>query len=118
MKPGLFTASCIHMLFVAALGFTLFMALDPHPPKLPFDRLGDKFEHMLAFFVLAVLARLGFRGGSDWAILVRLSILGALIEVVQAMPFVHRDCEFNDWLVDTATVAAVLLAMRLARKWR
>ena len=49
------------LLFVTALIVTLFMALDPQPPHLPLDRLGDKVEHSLAFAALTVLALLGFR---------------------------------------------------------
>lgn len=97
--------------------FALAMALLPKPPMLPTAALGDKFEHILAFSVLAVLARLGFRQAPDRLILERMSFAGALIEVFQAIPTLHRDCDWQDWVADTAAVAVVLLAMRYL-PWR
>ena len=35
----------------------------------------------------------------------RLSFLGALIEVLQAIPELHRDCDIRDWIADTAAIA-------------
>jgi hypothetical protein len=93
--------------FLAAL-FALFMALDPKPPAMPFDGAGDKFEHMLAFAVLSVLARMSFRQTSSWRIGERLSFFGALIEVFQSIPSLHRDCDPLDWLADTLAIAAAL----------
>lgn len=103
--------------FFVLWAFALFMALTPKPPKLPVDRFGDKFEHIMAFAVLAVFARLGFRDCPDRRILVRMSLAGAMIEVIQAIPALHRDCDWRDWLADTLAVAVVLLMMR-ALPWR
>jgi hypothetical protein len=103
------------MAFVAALAATLFFALNPHPPALPIDRWGDKFEHMAGFAVLTVLARISFPRMAGWLILVRLSFLGACIEMIQALPSLHRDCDWRDWLADTLAVAAVLVALALLR---
>jgi hypothetical protein len=105
------------VLFLAAVAFTLFMALTPKPPHLPTDAFGDKFEHMLAFAVLAFLARFAFRSITDWVILVRLSLLGALIEVLQAIPALHRDSDWRDWLADTVAVGLALIAMRIVRAY-
>jgi hypothetical protein len=105
----------IRPLFFLAIAFTLFMALLPKPPALPIDRFGDKFEHMLAFSVLALLARFSFQRTSPWRILEHLSFFGALIEVFQAMPSLHRDCDPRDWAADTIAVGlALLLAHWLA----
>ena len=99
------------ILFFVALLFTLFMALNPHPPQLMIDRFGDKFEHMLAFATLTLLARAGFRSMPGWLVVERMSFLGAMIEVFQAIPSLHRDCDWHDWLADTiAAVAAKLIA--------
>jgi len=49
------------------------------------------------------------------SLLVRLSLFGAAIEVVQAIPSLHRDSDILDWLADTAAVAVVLLIVRM---WR
>ncbi len=108
MKP-----SRIRALFLLALALTLFFALDPRPPRLPIDRFGDKFEHMLAFAVLAMLARLGFRSLGGLAILVRLSLFGAAIEVLQAIPMLNRDSDWHDWVADTLAIAVTLLFLKI-----
>ena len=99
--------------FVAALVLTFVLALDPRPPALPLDGNGDKIQHMIAFATLALLARLGFPKARDHTILERLSFLGALIEVFQSIPSLHRDCDWRDWVADTLAVAVVLLVLRL-----
>ena len=99
-------------LFLAALAFTLFMALDPLPPHLPIDPLGDKAEHMLAFFTLTTLARIGFPRVAPLRLAEHLSFLGALIEVAQASPHINRDCDWKDWVADTL---AILLALAVNR---
>ena len=48
-------------------------------------------------------------------LLVRLSLFGAFIEVVQAIPALQRDSDLLDWLADTAAVAVILL---LVHRWR
>ena len=80
---------------------------------MPTDRFGDKFNHMLAFAVLAWLAAKAFPEAPLPRIGERLSFLGALIEVMQAIPALHRDCDIRDWVADTLAVTAVLLAMRV-----
>jgi hypothetical protein len=107
--------------FAAASAFALTMALLPKPPKVPIDAFGDKFEHMLAFATLALLARLAFPRASAWRLLERLSFFGALIEVFQAIPALHRDCDWHDWVADTIAIAAMLALLGLwqagARWW-
>ncbi len=102
----------IRPLFFLAIAFTLLMALLPKPPPLPIDRFGDKFEHMLAFSVLAFLARFSFQRVSNWHLLEHLSFFGALIEVFQSLPSVHRDCDPRDWVADTVAAGLMLLAAR------
>ena len=98
--------------FIAALALTLFMALDPLPPSTPLDRYGDKTEHMLAFFTLAILSSIGFPRVRARMLLEHLSFLGALIEVFQESPMVHRDCDWKDWVADSIAAALALAAMR------
>lgn len=105
-------------LFVLALAITLFMALDPQPPHLPIDRFGDKFEHSLAFVTLTVLATLAFPRVNRWRLVEHLSFFGAMIEVVQAIPSLHRDCDWKDWVADTIAIAVTTLAMRTIRPRR
>lgn len=91
------------------------MALLPTPPRLSMDRFGDKFEHMLAFAVLAGLAAFAFPAMPRWRLIERLSFMGALIEVAQSIPALHRDCDVRDWVADTLAVMVVFGALWLVR---
>src|SRR5258708_4288736 len=104
------------VLFWPAVAVTIIAAV------LPPQRVGnvlpwDKANHFIAFYVLTLLAVAGFPRRSSWLIGVSLSLFGALIEVVQAMPSVHRDADWHDWLADTIAIVAVMLPM-LAARWR
>ncbi|MEP7221482.1 MAG: hypothetical protein ABI673_02315 [Novosphingobium sp.] len=102
--------------FWLALVFAVTMALLPHPPELAADKFGDKFHHMLAFSVLAGLAATAFPRTPPWRMVEHLSFLGAMIEVAQAIPALHRDCDIRDWVADTVAVIVVTaLAHGLAR---
>ena len=101
-------------LFWPAFAFATVMALLPKPPELPIDSFGDKFEHALAFGVLTLFAQLAFGNVSRWRLAERLSFFGALIELAQSIPALHRDCDIRDWIVDTVMVAAVTVAFVLA----
>lgn len=95
--------------FWLVLVFALVMAFLPKPPQLPIDGFGDKFEHMLAFVTMSVLAIMGYPATSRLKIIVRLSLLGALIEVVQAIPVLHRDSDVFDWVADTVAVLVIVI---------
>jgi VanZ family protein len=99
------------LLFWAALIFACVMAVLPKPPQTPIDKFGDKFAHMVAFATLAGLAMAAFGRELRWKIVERLAFLGALIEVIQSIPALHRTCDIRDWLADVlAVVVAVLIA--------
>jgi hypothetical protein len=98
---------------VVAMVFATGMALLPHPPQVV--EINDKWQHMAAFGTLTLLAVLAFPAGSLWRIGERLSFLGALIEVFQSIPALHRDCDVMDWVADTVMIVAVLLVARLVR---
>jgi hypothetical protein len=101
------------LLFIAAL--TAFvMAILPHPPEVPVVSW-DKLQHMAAFAVLAGLAALGFPRSSPFVVLAGLALFGGLIELVQAIPAIHRDSDAFDWLADIGAGAVVLA---LAEFWR
>ncbi|HET9628632.1 MAG TPA: hypothetical protein VFP14_04025 [Novosphingobium sp.] len=106
------------VLFWLALLGAVGLALMPHPPQLPTDRLGDKFNHMLAFATLAALAALGWPQMERLRVVERLSFLGALIEVMQAMPALHRDCDIRDWAADTVAIVAVTALFALRARLR
>jgi hypothetical protein len=104
----------LRVLFFMLCTFAVFMAMTPRPPHLD---LNDKVQHMMAFGTLAIVARLGFPRARDLTILERLSFGGALIEVFQAIPELHRDCDWHDWVADTLAITIALLIMRLL-PWR
>jgi hypothetical protein len=108
-------------LFWLALLFAYVAAIMP-ADEAPKIAASDKVEHMIAFFTLAVLARLGFRAASAVKVAILLAVFGAFIEVTQTIPALHRDGNVADWLADCAAIAAGLLiatlALRLIRHQR
>lgn len=77
----------------------------------------DKAEHFVAFYVLAFMAAAAFPRLGLTVIVVALSLFGAIIELVQALPFIHRDCDFWDWVADMIAITASLAPVCLAQ-WR
>ena len=100
----------------AAVFTAVVMALLPHPPALPIDSYGDKFEHVLAFATIALLAAIGYPEVPLPRTAERLSFLGSLIEVGQSIPWLGRDCDIRDWIADTAAVLATFALVALARR--
>ena len=112
------------MLTVARAGLALCVLLTawgafapstvPRPHLFPWD----KAEHFSAFFALTACALAAFpRTPIAW-IAVALSACGACVELVQGLPFVHRDMDAKDWAADTAAILAVVgvvVAARLRR---
>jgi len=101
--------------FWLALAFASFIALDPTPPQV-ITLNNDKLGHMLAFGTLALLGALSFRRVDLLRLGERLSFVGALVEVLQAIPALHRDCDIRDWIADTAAIALVLLSVAWFRR--
>ena len=100
--------------FWAAAAFAFTMAVLPHPPHLPGDP-SDKVQHMVAFAVLAGLAAAAYGKAPLLRIGLGLSAFGALIEIVQLIPALHRWGHALDWVADTAAAALVLAGVGL---WR
>lgn len=115
MTPATTLTTLARPAFWIALLFAVTMALLPHPPAVAGD-LGDKYQHMLAFGTLTILAVAGHPRADLLRIGERLSFLGAMIEVLQSIPALHRDCDIWDWVADTAVIAVVLLVVRLYRR--
>lgn len=90
------------------------MAWLPHPPPIP-GNPENKIQHIAAFLALSLLGAMAFPQASLFRLGERLSFLGALIEVVQNIPALHRDCDIVDWVVDTVAIAVMLV---LVRVWR
>ncbi len=102
--------------FFAALLFTFYSAVIPPSRALQLVPW-DKAEHFIAFYTLTGLAAAAFPGASLLLIAALLSGFGATIEIVQGMPFVHRDMDFWDWVADTIAIGAALAPMLLVW-WR
>ena len=84
------------------------------PPLLPWD----KAQHFCAFFALTASAVAAFPRLSLPVITFGLGAAGAGIELVQSLPFVHRDASVLDWAADIMAIGAVLgviLAARIRR---
>jgi len=92
------------------------LALLPHPPNV--IEVGDKGQHMLAFGTLAFLGNFAFPRMPKFRLGERLSFLGALVEVLQAIPSLHRDCDIRDWIADTLAIVAVLAVLYLFQRPR
>jgi hypothetical protein len=102
--------------FFAALLFTFYSAVVP--PSLALKLVPwDKAEHFIAFYALTGLAAAAFPRRSLFLTAVSLSGFGALIELVQGTPLVHRDMDFWDWVADTLAIIAALAPMLLVW-WR
>jgi hypothetical protein len=108
----------LRITFLCALALALFMALVPKPPHLPIDELGDKFEHSLAFLTLTLLGTISYPRMPLPRVGERLSFLGAMIEVTQSVPALHRDCDIMDWVTDTAMIAVTLVLVWAYRRIR
>jgi len=105
------------LVLALALVFSVYMALNPHPPMTPIDRYGDKVGHMTAFATLAILTRLSFPRARALLIIERLAFFGALIEVFQAIPSLHRDCDWHDWVADVIALCVTLAIWDGMRGW-
>jgi hypothetical protein len=97
--------------FWLCLAGAVVLALVPHPPEL--RELSDKVQHMLAFGTLAFLGAFAFPRFPRLHLAERLSFLGALVEVLQSIPALHRDCDIRDWVADTMAIVAVLVLLGL-----
>ena len=79
---------------------------------------GDKVNHIAAFITLSVMAAWAWRQAALWRIALWLSALGGLIELIQAIPIIARDAEWDDWTADTAAVVVTLLIVWGLRRVR
>lgn len=102
------------LIFWGAWTFALVMAVLPYPPEVPGEP-GDKVEHVAAFVTLGILSAWAYPKTPLLQLLVRLSLFGALIELLQAIPRLNRDSDPLDWLADTIAAA---VALAIAHWWR
>ena len=105
----------VRLFFWIAIAFAVTMALVPKPPAVMGD-IGDKYQHMVAFATLTVLASAAYPAAPPLRVAERLSFVGALIEVLQSIPALHRDCQIMDWVADTGAILATLAVVMIARR--
>ena len=101
----------VRIAFVAAVIFAFIVAILSHPPVLPVHP-SDNVEHALAFATLAVRGAYGFADCSIFALFAGLTIYGAAIELVQAIPALHRDSDIFDLLADMVAAGIALWLTR------
>jgi hypothetical protein len=100
------------LVFFAALIFTIYSAVMPPSHVLQLTPW-DKATHFIAFYVLTGLAVAAFPKQNLIVVAALLSAFGALIELVQGLPAVHRDRDFWDWVADTLAISSALAPMLL-----
>jgi VanZ family protein len=98
------------LLFWGAAAFAFVMAVVPHPPHVP-GSPSDKVQHVIAFATLGLLGAWAYRQTNWRSLALRLSVFGAFIEVVQAIPALHRDSDVLDWVADTVAACIVLVGL-------
>lgn len=75
----------------------------------------DKLNHMAAFFTITFLARAAYPRIPIFRLFVLMAAFGAFIELSQAVPFIHRDAEWDDWFADMiATLVGLIVAWPFA----
>jgi hypothetical protein len=104
------------LVFIAALIFTFYSAVIPPSHALQLTPW-DKATHFIAFYVLTGLAVAAFPRQNLFVLAALLSAFGALIEIVQGLPMVHRDRDFWDWVADTIAISSALAPLLLSW-WR
>ncbi len=114
---ALWLFKCGFVLSAAVIFVLAVMPAHSAPSLLPWD----KAQHFLAFYVLTVVAGAAFARSPIVLIGALMIGFGGAIELVQAIPFVHRDAEWGDLFADTVGVLAAALPLVLAswrRAWR
>ncbi len=106
------------IIFSIALSFTLFKAFAPARQGGTGLFPWDKADHFSAFFVLTGLAVVALPRQPLWRIAAGMAAVGALIEVIQGLPFVNRDCDFWDWVAELCAISAVYAVILAARMRR
>ncbi|MEO5938995.1 MAG: hypothetical protein ABIQ43_08295 [Sphingomonas sp.] len=104
----------LRTLFWSAVIVAIVMAVVPHPPQVGY--VSDKIQHIAAFATLTVLAVAAYPRTELLRIAERLTLVGAVIEVVQSIPALHRDCDIKDLLSDCLAIGVVMAAVILYRQ--
>lgn len=106
----------LRVVFWLAITVAFVVAIWPKPIIVP-GAPNDKIQHILAFLFLTALGSAAYPRNA-LKLGLGLAGLGALIEIVQAIPALNRDAELLDWIADVAAVLAVLAAVFVWRHLR
>jgi VanZ family protein len=99
------------LFWLALIAITL-LALSPRPPAVA-DLGWDKLNHLAAFALLGLLARLAWPAQSLVRWLLSLLVYGGLLEIAQGLT-PNRQAEWGDLLADAL---GLLLALGLSLGW-
>jgi hypothetical protein len=75
----------------------------------------DKADHFMAFFAIMAAAMTSFPRQRLVVVALAVSGAGGLIELIQALPMVARDCDVWDWVTENVAIGAVLGLVLCAR---
>jgi VanZ family protein len=84
-------------------------------PVLPSETLSDKYAHFLAYFALALLGSGIASPANLWRVMLRCLLLGAALEVAQALLTEHRVADVADL---AANAGGIVVAWLLAANGR
>lgn len=101
--------------FYIAILVSVIMATLPHPPQIP-GNPSDKLQHAAAFATIGALSALGYPRTRAPVLLFWISLIGVGIEIVQAIPALHRDSDWRDVVADVLATGVALAIVRLAKK--
>jgi VanZ family protein len=99
---------------ICMIGVVWWGCLTPSPPNIPplFSQF-DKFEHCVAYLVLAAwFAAIYLKRNQRITILVLLIAMGGIIEILQH--YTGRDAEWFDWFAD---ILGAVLGLAWPARW-
>ena len=111
------TNRLVFVVFVAAAAFALYRALAAGDDGFSFIPW-DKAKHFIVFYVLSVLASLALPQSRLHRIGLVLLAFGGAIELLQALPIIHRDASWFDLLADACGISAAFGPMLVSKWWR
>ena len=98
-------------LYFVLVAVILVIAIVPQADA-PIGTPSDKVNHIIAFFILAFLAKLLWPEKRIWVKAAWLIAFGGLIEVLQGVMAVGRNADWLDFLADVAATLVGLFAAR------
>jgi VanZ family protein len=116
MSPARFPRPVRLMLYGLASAILLLLCILPQD-ELPDPGTGDKFEHAIAWFILAITGYV-LAPQRRWAIPVYALVFGVLVEVLQATAGFGRHGDWRDFVMDTLGVALAVAAHGAWRRTR